>query len=544
GTLTASGKSMGLMDAAGNFNTGFALVSLASNVISALSSDDPANALLAIIGLNFGGEAEYTLSDLRSELFDVIAEQQDSMGLLALTQAQATTSIAMQQIAMFREDKSEINAEALIATADKAFFEAINYGETCISELTSPTTISAAIAIVSEALAVRMAVVEEAQDGAWGKDSIKALISEAKAFFDFAETKYQQERDAYLKTNPVTTTFKSAGVEPAQIRIYSEHDVSAEINQIDAMVGTGASFSSDGTIWVTGRHVAVNTASEFGKFLDNFEKMGISFSGSTNTIYINAEDAFQIELFKLFVDSYLSKANATKEGYAFADGEGIGQIADIYQSLIDGDSIGKDVPLGTSSRNEDLQDGTFDDALNGTEGKDYIDGKDYHDEINGLGGRDVIKGGSGRDVIDGGAGADVLYGGTKENNDDLDGDRDTFLFRNPEDVDLIKEFEVHAESYQRVEGGRYEVHHVAGDLIAIDLVAFGADHLVEKSAAGDLDTSAFVVGRGNATKDTRVFQEGGDLYFDADGSGNGYDAVHFATIIGAGDLEVDNFAFI
>ncbi len=52
---------MGLMDAAGNFNTGFALVSLASNVISALSSDDPANALLAIIGLNFGGEAEYTL---------------------------------------------------------------------------------------------------------------------------------------------------------------------------------------------------------------------------------------------------------------------------------------------------------------------------------------------------------------------------------------------------------------------------------------------------------------------------------------------------
>ncbi len=531
--VTTPAKGMSMLDAAGDFSTALGMVSLAANVVSALASDDPGTALLAIIGLDVGNEPEYTLGDLRSEMMTKMDEQNDIASFMHLAYAESKTEKAMHQIQMYREDSSEVSAKDLISTADFAYFEARTFAETVLQNVDSPTAISAAINVFAEALAVRMAVVEVAQEGAWGKGSIQKIIVEADSFFNMAEAKYQQSRDSFLDQNPVKvgggTPHPHTGI--TQIDYSADKDLRDAFRDIDDMVGTGATFSGN-TVYMEDRFVKVLPQSEFADFLVNEQNFNQQNDGS---VYLDTKDFWDMTMFKVFIDNYLSEASAIKEGYEFQEGHSIGTIADIFAAQVDGTSIV--TKEGISSQGEN--------ALQGTGGKDFINGKDFHDEIYGNGGRDVIKGGSGEDVIDGGAGADVLYGGKADYSDDLDGDTDTFIFRNPEDVDTIKEFEVWGtQNEKNVDTGKYEVNIQHGDIIAIDLVAFDADHIVEKTDAGELDANAFTVGMANVTEDTVVFQEGGDLYFDADGSGTGYDAVHFATVIGSGDLIADNFAFI
>ncbi|MDO4249134.1 MAG: right-handed parallel beta-helix repeat-containing protein [Neisseria sp.] len=120
----------------------------------------------------------------------------------------------------------------------------------------------------------------------------------------------------------------------------------------------------------------------------------------------------------------------------------------------------------------------------------------------------VLSGGGGNDTLIGGEGKDTLTGGEGS---------DTFLFNSvlngTTDVDTITDFTP------------------GTDKIGLEDLVFG-------SLEGDWFAQANAV-----TADTRVYQSGTKLYFDADGSGKNFTAVQFAEITGLStELTETNFA--
>ncbi|MBQ0823084.1 hypothetical protein KBI52_23120 [Microvirga sp. HBU67558] len=134
--------------------------------------------------------------------------------------------------------------------------------------------------------------------------------------------------------------------------------------------------------------------------------------------------------------------------------------------------------------------------------------------VRGSRGADRLKGGAGDDVLNGGLGRDKLSGG--------DGS-DTFVFSTKlgkTNVDTLTDFS-------------------GVDTIRLSKAVFGALH------RGLLDESAFGLGAKAANKDVRILYDAktGNLFYDADGSGNAFDSVKFAhvkvhTAIVAGDFIV------
>ncbi len=91
------------------------------------------------------------------------------------------------------------------------------------------------------------------------------------------------------------------------------------------------------------------------------------------------------------------------------------------------------------------------DLLNGNDGDDSISGGAGNDELFGGSGHDRLGGGSGNDGISGGVGNDKLFGGAGDDQlsggaeaDKLTGGsgRDTFIFRDGDARDVIKDFDV------------------------------------------------------------------------------------------------------
>ena len=121
------------------------------------------------------------------------------MGLIALTSATAKTEQVKQQMTMYHEDPSQVSVETIIETADAAIFEAMEFGSTLLEQNSSPLTIAAAISAVTEALTARMAVVEVAQDGAWGMKSVINIVKDAQEFFTKAQAAYAYVHDAYVE---------------------------------------------------------------------------------------------------------------------------------------------------------------------------------------------------------------------------------------------------------------------------------------------------------------------------------------------------------
>ncbi len=120
----------------------------------------------------------------------------------------------------------------------------------------------------------------------------------------------------------------------------------------------------------------------------------------------------------------------------------------------------------------------------------------------------ILIGGTGNDVLIGGGGKDTLTGGAGQ---------DTFLIKNivldGSNISTITDF--NAEQ---------------GDKIALSKVVFGT-----------LKGNWFAAQGEPVTSETRVIQRGGQLYYDADGSGTAYAEVHFATVNSATPLKKENF---
>ena len=129
-------------------------------------------------------------------------------------------------------------------------------------------------------------------------------------------------------------------------------------------------------------------------------------------------------------------------------------------------------------------------------GNDTVVGASTTDRLSGDAGNDSLSGGAGNDTLSGGAGTDVLSGG--------DGG-DTFWF----DTAAI------SANVDRI--GDYNV---VADTIALDNAVF-----TRLGNAGALNAAFFVANTAGAARDSNDYliydTDGGQLYYDADGSGAG-----------------------
>ena len=315
-----------------------------------------------------------------------------------------------------------------------------------------------------------------------------------------------------------------------------------------------------------------------GGYLDaaQMQALGVTVehSGGKSFVRLDLMNADHRDVFAEYLEQAVLFEYLDDQGFA-DDGAFIGELTDAFEGLFDGRAfIGKD---GHS------------DHFTGTDGNDFLNGKGGDDELYGGAGADGLKGGTGQDVMDGGEGADLLVGGrTTDRTDPLlwDNARDTFVFADPDMPDRIKEFETHNKVYVKTgekvwvqATGQYEEvsdeYVINGDVIHIDQSAF-ISHAFHTSQDGrfagwagyvanlkddqmtahdDYDAVAgtlrltqdqfAIVGSGQGvTAQTRVYQDGQDLYYDYDGSGTNFDAIHFATLQEDIKLDHDDFYFI
>ena len=142
-------------------------------------------------------------------------------------------------------------------------------------------------------------------------------------------------------------------------------------------------------------------------------------------------------------------------------------------------------------------------ALNGTgnSGNNVITGNGYANVLNGGAGDDVLAGRLGHDTLTGGAGKDV------------------FLFDSvlrKDSVDTITDFKV------------------GEDKIGLASVIFG-------NLEGN---DWFAASPAEITKDTKVYQNGSQLFYDADGSGSYFSAVEFAKLNTEDKLSITSFEIL
>lgn len=160
--------------------------------------------------------------------------------------------------------------------------------------------------------------------------------------------------------------------------------------------------------------------------------------------------------------------------------------------------------LDGGAGNDNLRGDTGDDRLAGGEGIDQIYGNDGNDLLQGGEGNDSIYGENGNDILEGGNGTDYLRGDA--GNDSLEGGEGADVFYGGHGADT---FILHAHSAEKAVDTLGDFNRVEGDKITLaDLLP---DTLPEHwfAAQGDMHSAS-----------TRVYQQGGMLYYDPDGTGN------------------------
>ncbi len=168
-----------------------------------------------------------------------------------------------------------------------------------------------------------------------------------------------------------------------------------------------------------------------------------------------------------------------------------------------------------SGQADDLRGDGDSNRINGGSGDDRVEGRDGDDRVAGQNGNDTLIGGDGDDTLIGGAGRDILTG---------DEGADTFLFNTAPTrtaFDDITDFEVGV------------------DTIALGRPQFGG------GLAGDLPDSAFHIGGSATTSEQQIIYDdrNGDLFFDADGSGD-VAQVRFATVSVNLGLTAEDFLLV
>jgi ELWxxDGT repeat protein len=192
-------------------------------------------------------------------------------------------------------------------------------------------------------------------------------------------------------------------------------------------------------------------------------------------------------------------------------------IIEIAGSVSTTPSNGPDLLTGNSKSN----------AIDGKKGNDTIDGAAGNDTLKGGDGNDVLSGGKGKDVLTGGKGNDTLKGGA--GNDTLDGGdgRDQFRF-------------------DTAPSGKSNLDHILNfkhgtDKIALenDIFAVGPSLSAKEFLSRDSGHTATKTGQ------RIIYDEAkGELWYDADGKGDGHDPIKFAVIDNKPALSIDDFTIV
>lgn len=153
-----------------------------------------------------------------------------------------------------------------------------------------------------------------------------------------------------------------------------------------------------------------------------------------------------------------------------------------------------------------------------TRSADVVLARDGNDKVFAKGGGDTIYGDGGRDKLHGGKGSDTIHGGTGK--DKLWGDQgqDSFLFREIDAVDVLKDFKPGQDS------------------ILLDVTVFSA------LSRGTLLPNQFNDGSAPLDGDSRILfdKTTGVVSYDRDGDGSAA-AIPFARVAAGLDLTYDNF---
>lgn len=180
------------------------VMGMSRTVMAVASSDNPLVGLMGLLGFPIDEQTpEYTLQDLRAEMQGQFDQPWSYMDQVALLQAGANSQTARVQITRFIETPDAELQNSLIENADRGLIETIGLATGGISTASSLEALSRAILAVTEALAVRMAVVEIAEDSAFGKDSVQQRIARARDFFARAEGYFETARENYIGSDPV-----------------------------------------------------------------------------------------------------------------------------------------------------------------------------------------------------------------------------------------------------------------------------------------------------------------------------------------------------
>ena len=176
-----------------------------------------------------------------------------------------------------------------------------------------------------------------------------------------------------------------------------------------------------------------------------------------------------------------------------------------------------------------------DNVLNGGGGNDTLTGNGGNDTLNGAGGDDTLYGGPGNDLLDGGNGNDLLVG--NEGADTLQGGSG---------ADTL----VSLEGADQVLGGsgadRFIVPRFGPDVVTIedfdaaenDSIQLGSGTNSPVQAVQDNQFRAGAGVNSATTASERVLYDTttGQLFYDADGSGDAFDAIHVATLTNGATL--------
>jgi Ca2+-binding RTX toxin-like protein len=233
---------------------------------------------------------------------------------------------------------------------------------------------------------------------------------------------------------------------------------------------------------------------------------GTLFTGY-NTIYFDAYGYASFDTlgvnYYLYDDEY---SVFLKDIYYFQGDEAVLKLDDVNIHTTIGDLNASYWYVRFNQGDDAFYGNDFVDVIKGGYGHDLIVGYAGSDSLHGNNGNDSLGGGAGNDLIKGGSGNDLIYSST--GNDRLYGGsgRDVFVFDTRASAktnkDTIYDFSV------------------ADDTIRIDNAVFA-----KVGGNGALTSGAFwasTSGKAHDRSDRIIYdKDGGQLYYDADGSGGG-----------------------
>ena len=343
-----------------------------------------------------------------------------------------------------------------------------------------------------------------------------------------------------IANNIISGTYRKTaiGVEA----IWDNTSANAQGLQEAAMMSSaipGASVGKSGVVTYNGGMGSVSNISVTGNIIDpNFKRASVIYAGadvsngydgnqkivgninnlniSNNVIFgtngTDFTDAVRLHENGASITGLTNKNNSVLNGsnvdnFAGTDAKTTFFIDSIHDKITDTSDTDNDMVYSSVSytlpeRVENLM-LIGPNALNGTgnSGNNVITGNGYANVLNGGAGDDVLAGRLGHDTLTGGAGKDV------------------FLFDSvlrKDSVDTITDFKV------------------GEDKIGLASVIFG-------NLEGN---DWFAASPAEITKDTKVYQNGSQLFYDADGSGSYFSAVEFAKLNTEDKLSITSFEIL